>query len=125
MFEVSYLFVLALAVLPLAYTLLQGAGGNRIAFVHRLYREAAYILAVLLGIIFLEVALSISLENYWFDELGQSHRFLLSIEYRVGTFLVTLLLVGLLSQLISNCYVACFLFFRRAPRGSLVLPSLA
>ncbi len=95
MFEVTYLFVLALAVLPLASTLLQGAGGDHIAFVHRLYRDTAYILTVLLGIIFLEVALSISLENYWFDELGQSHRFWLSIEYRVGTFLVTLLLVGL------------------------------
>ena len=94
MFEVTYLFVLALAALPMALTLLQGGGGNHIAFVHRLYRDAAYILAAVLGIICLEAALRISLENYWFDELGQSHRFWLSIEYRVGIFLVILLLVG-------------------------------
>jgi hypothetical protein len=94
MFEVTYLFVLALAALPLALTLLQGSGGNHIAFVHRLYRDTAYILAAILGIICLEAALGISLDNYWFEELGQSHRFWLSIEYRVGIFLVTLLLVG-------------------------------
>ena len=94
MFQVTYLFVLALAALPLALTLLQGGGGNHIAFVHRLYRDAAYILAAILGIICLEAALGISLDNYWFEELGQSHRFWLSIEYRVGIFLVILLLVG-------------------------------
>ena len=75
MFDATYLFVLALAALPLALTLLQGGGGNPIAFVHRLYRDAAYILAAILGIVCLEAALGISLENYWFEELGQSHRF--------------------------------------------------
>ena len=95
MFEVTYLFVLALAALPLAVTLFQGVSGTHSAFVHRLYRDAAYILAAVVGILSLEVALGISLENYWFDELGQSHRFWLSIEYRVGIFLVTLLLAGL------------------------------
>jgi uncharacterized membrane protein (UPF0182 family) len=94
MFEATYLFVLALAALPMALTLLQGGGGNHIAFVHRLYRDAAYILAAVLGIVCLEAALGISLENYWFEELGQSHRFWLSIEYRVGIFLVITLLVG-------------------------------
>ncbi len=44
MFEVIYLFVLAWAALPLVRTLMQGGGGNHIAFVHRLYRDAAYIL---------------------------------------------------------------------------------
>jgi hypothetical protein len=39
--------------------------------------------------------LRISLENYRFAELRQSHRFWLSIEYRVGIFLVILFLVGL------------------------------
>jgi hypothetical protein len=33
----------------LARTLMQGGGGNHIAFVHRLYRDAAYILAAGLG----------------------------------------------------------------------------
>ena len=45
MFEVIYLFVLVWAALPLVRTLMQGAGGDHIAFVHRLYRDAAYILA--------------------------------------------------------------------------------
>jgi uncharacterized protein len=95
MFEVAYLSVLALAALPLACTLLRGGGGDRIAFVHRLYRDAAYVLAAVVAIIFLEVALDISLENYWFAELGQGHRFWLSVEYRLGIFLVSLFLVGL------------------------------
>jgi hypothetical protein len=95
MFGVTYLLVLVWAALPLARTLMQGGGGNHVAFVHRLYRDAAYILAVVLGIIVFEVALGISLENYWFEELGQSHRYWLSLEYRVAIFLVVLLSVGL------------------------------
>ena len=95
MFEVIYLFVLVWAALPLARTLMQGGGGNHIAFVHRLYRDAAYILAAVVGIIVFEAALGISLENYWFEELGQSHRYWLSLEYRVAIFLVVLLSVGL------------------------------
>jgi uncharacterized membrane protein (UPF0182 family) len=49
----------------------------------------------ILAVFCLEAALRISLENYWFAELGQSHRFWLSIAYRVGIFLVILCLVGL------------------------------
>ena len=95
MFDVTYLFVLVWAALPLVRTLMQGGGGNHIAFVHRLYRDAAYILAAVLGIIVFEAALSISLEIYWFEELGQLHRYWLSLEYRVAIFLVVLLSVGL------------------------------
>ncbi len=95
MFEIIYLFVLALAALPLARTFMQGARGNHRAFVHRLYRDAAYILAAVVGVVICEAALGISLENYWFAELGQSHRYWLSLEYRVAIFLAVLLLVGL------------------------------
>jgi len=95
MFEVIYLFVLAWAALPLVRTLMLERGGNHIAFVHRLYRDAAYILVAVLGIVFFEAALRISLENYWFEELGQSRRYWLSLEYRVAIFLVVSLLVGL------------------------------
>jgi uncharacterized protein len=95
MFWTFYLLVLALAALPLGFTLLQGSGGNHVAFVHRLYRDAAYILAAVLGIICFETALRISLENYWFTELGQGRRFWLSVEYRLIIFLVTLLAAGL------------------------------
>jgi uncharacterized membrane protein (UPF0182 family) len=48
-----------------------------------------------LGIFLFEAALGISLENYWFGELGQSHRYWLSLEYRVAIFVVVSLLVGL------------------------------
>ena len=94
MFSIAYLFVLFLAALPLVFTFSQGTGGDRVAFVHRLYRDAAYILAVVIAIICFEAALAISLENYWFAELGQSRRFWLSIEYRVEIFLAILVLVG-------------------------------
>jgi uncharacterized protein len=95
MFEFTYLFMLILASLPLVFTVLRRGSSNHIAFVHRLYRDAAYILATVLGIICLEAALSISLENYWFGELQYSHRFWLSIGYRLGIFLVIVLVVGL------------------------------
>ena len=95
MFEVIYLFVLALAAAPLALSLMQGARGDHIAFAHRLYRDAAYILVAVVGIAICEAALGISLENYWFAELGQSHRYWLSLEYRAAIFLVVSLLIGL------------------------------
>ena len=105
MFDITYLLVLVWAALPLARTLMQGAGGNHIAFVHRLYRDAAYILAAVLGIVVFETALGISLENFWFAELGQSHRYWLSLEYRVAIFLVVTLLVGLFMG--ANLRVLC------------------
>jgi uncharacterized membrane protein (UPF0182 family) len=94
MFQLGYLCVIAFAAVPLARTSLQSSRDNQIAFVHRLYRDAAYLLVAVFGIICLEIALHISFESYWFDELGQSHRFWVSIEYRVGIFLAMLLLVG-------------------------------
>ena len=105
MFDLIYLFVLGWAALPLVRTLMQGAGGDHIAFVHRLYRDAAYILAAAIGIIVFEAALGISLENYWFTELGQSHRYWLSLEYRVAIFLVVLLVAGLFVG--ANLRVLC------------------
>jgi len=109
MFEITYLCVLVFAALPLALTVLRGSN-DHVVFIHRLYRGAGYVLAAIAGIICLEVALSISLENYWFTELAFSHRFWLSIEYRVGIFLFTLLVVGLF--LAVNLRLLCrpFLF---------------
>src|SRR6516225_10374413 len=95
MFQLGYLCVIALAAVPLARTFLQAPPDNQIAFVHRLYRDASYLLVAVFGIICLEIGLHISFENYWFKELGQSHRFWLSIEYRVVIFLAITLLVGL------------------------------
>ena len=105
MFQLGYLCVIAFAAVPLARTFLQASRDNQIAFVHRLYRDAAYLLVAVFGIICLEIALHISLENYWFDELGQSHRFWVSIEYRVGIFLAILLLVGVF--LSANLRLLC------------------
>jgi uncharacterized protein len=94
MFEIAYLSLVMLAALPLIGSLLRRGAGEHIA-VQRLYRDAAYIVIGILAVICFDAALRISLENYWFAELGQSHRFWLSIEYRIGIFLVILFLVGL------------------------------
>jgi uncharacterized membrane protein (UPF0182 family) len=109
MFEITYLCVLVLAALPLALTVLRGSN-DHVAFIHRLYRDAGYVLVVIAGIVCLEAVLSISLEDYWFTELAFSHRFWLSIEYRVGIFLVIALVVGLF--LAVNLRLLCrpFLF---------------
>jgi uncharacterized membrane protein (UPF0182 family) len=95
MFSTSYLLIALVAAIPLARTFLSTQGGNQIAFLHRLYRDAAYVLAAVLGVICFESALRISLENYWFTELGQEHRYWLSLEYRLGIFLVVFVSVGL------------------------------
>jgi uncharacterized protein len=94
MFEIAYLSLLVLAALPLVGSLLRRGAGEYIA-VQRLYRDASYIVIAILAVICFDAALRISLENYWFAELGQSHRFWLSIEYRIGIFLVSLFFVGL------------------------------
>jgi uncharacterized protein len=95
MFTIGYLLILLAAAVPLARTFLLESGGNRVVFLHRLYRDAAYVLAAIVGIICFEAALRISLENYWFTELGQSHRYWLSLAYRLGIFFVIFILVGL------------------------------
>jgi uncharacterized membrane protein (UPF0182 family) len=94
MFEIACLSVVVLSALPLTGSLLRRGAGEAISL-QRLYRDAAYVVIAILAVICLDAALRISLENYWFAELGQSHRFWLSIEYRVRIFLVILFLVGL------------------------------
>ncbi len=95
MFAISYFLLLIVAAIPLALTLLSDRGRDRAAFMRRIYRGAAFILAAGLGIIFFEAALGISLENYWFTELGQRHRYWLALQYRVGIFLAVFIFVGL------------------------------
>ena len=108
MFAIAYLSLVVLAALPLAGSLLRRSAGEAIS-VHRLYRHAAYIVIAILAVICFDAALRISLENYWFAELGQSHRFWLSLEYRVGIFLAILFLVGLFVGV--NLWLLC----RRLP----------
>jgi len=104
MFEITYLSVVVLAALPLAGSLLRRGAGEAIS-VHRLYCHAAYIAIAILAVVCFDAALRISLENYWFAELNQSHRFWLSLEYRVGIFLVILFLVGLF--VVVNLWLLC------------------
>ena len=80
---------------PLARTLLMW-GGRRasVALLHRLYRDLAYIAAAVLAIICFETALTISLQIYWFGELGQRYRYWLALGLRLGIFITLLLSVG-------------------------------
>ena len=80
---------------PLARTLLMW-GGRRasVALLHRLYRDLAYIAAAVLAIICFETALTISLQIYWFGELGQHYRYWLALGLRLGIFITLLLSVG-------------------------------
>ena len=64
-------------------------------FLHRLYRDLAYIAAAVLWIVCFETALTISLQNYWFDELGQRYRYWLALGLRSGIFVTVLFSVGI------------------------------
>jgi hypothetical protein len=95
MFLSAYVALVFLAALPLARTLLTGRGGRSgVIFLHRLYRDLAYIAAAVVAIIGFEMALTISLQNYWFSELGQRYRYWLALGIRTGIFLALLISVG-------------------------------
>jgi uncharacterized protein len=95
MFLTAYLVLVFVAALPLARTFLTGRGGRPpVVFLHRLYRDLAYIAVAVLAIIFFETALNISLQNYWFGELGQQYRYWLAIGLRSGIFFTLLVSVG-------------------------------
>ena len=96
MFQFSYLFLILLAALPLGRTFLSGAGGGSpVAFVHRLYRDLACLAAAVLGIFCFEAAMTVSLQNYWFDELGQRYRYWLALGLSAGIFVTVLCSVGI------------------------------
>src|SRR5271169_750037 len=95
MFLTVYLVLVLLAALPLARTFLTGRGGRPpVMFLHRLYRDLAYLAAAVLAIICFEAALNISLQNYWFEELGQRYRYWLALGLRLGIFFTVLVSVG-------------------------------
>jgi uncharacterized membrane protein (UPF0182 family) len=95
MFLTAYVALVLLAAIPLARALLAGrAGRSGVMFLHRLYRDFAYIAAAVLAIICFEMALTVSLQNYWFDELGQRYRYWLALGLRTGIFLTLLVSVG-------------------------------
>jgi uncharacterized membrane protein (UPF0182 family) len=95
MFGIAYAIVLLISILPLARTFLRGRGGDPpIVFLHRLYRDFAYVAIAILVILGFETALTISLQNYWFTELGQPHRYWFALRLRVAIFLTILVGVG-------------------------------
>jgi len=96
MFKLGYLLLILLAVVPLGRTFSRGSGGGSpVVFLHRLYRDLAYIAAAVFGILCFETAMTISLQNYWFDELGQSYRYWLALGLRAGIFVTVLFSVGI------------------------------
>jgi uncharacterized protein len=95
MFLLGYVLLILLAAIPLGRTLLNERGGPAVVFLHRLYRDLAYIAAAVLVVICFETALTISLQNYWFDELGQRYRYWLALGLRFGIFVTVLGSVGI------------------------------
>jgi uncharacterized membrane protein (UPF0182 family) len=96
MFQFGYLLLILLAALPLGRTFLsERSGGSQVVFLRRLYRDLAYIAAAVLGIICFETALTISLQNYWFEELGQRYRYWLALGLRLGIFVTVFFSVGI------------------------------
>ena len=96
MFVFGYLILLLVAAAPLAMTLWRNRGAApSLAFVRRAYRDMAYIAAAIVAIIALETAFRISLEAYWFSELGQQARFWFALGLQVAIFAAVFVAGGL------------------------------
>src|SRR5580658_6972598 len=96
MFVFGYLILVAIAAIPLVRTLLRYRGRPAsLDMLHRLYRDLAYIAAAVLAIIVLETTFRISLENYWFVELGQQYRFWFALGLQAAIFATVLVFGGL------------------------------
>jgi uncharacterized membrane protein (UPF0182 family) len=94
MFLVSYVILVLLALVPLAKTLSRRQTGvPSLAYVHRIYRDLAYVAAAILAVILFEAALKIALNYYWFSELGQQYRYWFTFGLQVAIF-ATILIVG-------------------------------
>ncbi len=106
MFGFSYLIVILIAAIPLAITLMRPRKGPLPpALVHRVYRDLAYVALAILAVIGFQLALRISLENYWFTELGQSHRYWFAFQLQMAIFAAVLITGGLFIGL--NLALAC------------------
>jgi uncharacterized membrane protein (UPF0182 family) len=96
MFLTGYVALVLLAALPLIRTFLRGwRAGPPVVWLHRLYRDLSYLAVAVLAIICFETALTISLQNYWFGELGQAYRYWLALGLRFAIFLAILISVGM------------------------------
>jgi uncharacterized membrane protein (UPF0182 family) len=116
MFALSYLILVLIAALPLTMTILRERGNPRsLAFIHRVYRDLAYIAVAVLAIIVLETIFRIALQNYWFGELGQQYRYWFALGLRVAIFATVFVFAGLF--IAFNLRVVC--------RTMAILPSSA
>jgi uncharacterized membrane protein (UPF0182 family) len=96
MFALTYLTVVLLAALPLMRTiLLQRGNPPSVAFIHRVYRDLAYIAIAIVAILGFEALFKIALQNYWFSELGQQYRYWFSLGLRVSIFATVFIVGGL------------------------------
>src|SRR5580692_1825291 len=93
MFLIAYVIVVLLAAIPLATTLWRGVAPGTLA--RRLYRNFAYLGVAILAVVAFDLALRLSLESYWFTELGQQSRFWFEFGLRTEIFLAIFLVGGL------------------------------
>ena len=106
MFAVSYAILVLIAALPLALTILRQRGKPRsLAFIHRIYRDLAYIALAVVAIIVLETIFQIALQNYWFGELDQQYRYWFALGLQIAIFAAVFLFGGLFIAL--NLRVVC------------------
>ncbi|HEX4742105.1 MAG TPA: UPF0182 family protein [Caulobacteraceae bacterium] len=106
MFAVAYLILVLVSAIPLGRTFLQHRGAPpSVALAHRIYRDLAYIAGSVLVIVVFEMAISISLQNYWFTELGQQYRYWFALGLRVAIFSTVLVFGGLFVA--YNLRLAC------------------
>jgi uncharacterized protein len=100
MFTIGYVLVIVVALIP-ALSGYASTGRFPSIPLHRVILLAC----IVLGIVCFEAALRISLEYYWFAELGKTQRFLLALEYRTVIFIAVVILVGWFVG--SNLRVMC------------------
>ena len=106
MFALSYVIVVLASALPLALTVLRERGNPpSLAFIHRVYRDLAYVAAAVFAIIVFETIFTIALQNYWFVELGQQYRYWFALSLRVAIFATVLIFGGLFIAI--NLRVVC------------------
>ncbi len=106
MFALSYMIVVFIAAVPLLLTILRERGKPpSIAFIHRVYRDTAYIAIAIVGILALEAIFRIALQSYWFSELGQQYRYWFALGLRVAIFATVFVFGGLF--IAFNLRVVC------------------
>jgi uncharacterized protein len=100
MFTIGYVLAVVVALIPAALSYASTGHFPAIPV-----RRMVLLAAIVLGIVCFEAALRISLEYYWFSELGKTSRFLLALRYRAAIFFAVAILVGWFVG--SNLRVMC------------------